>query len=92
MNYRQTIKHVAKKLPHRTQQDVKEVIDLMIDEWIVALVDGDTVKIADFGTLSINIQKVNANGIVRQQTGEPIQRVYGRFRLARHVKEKINES
>lgn len=40
MRYRQIISQIAKKLPDRTHQDVKEILDLLLDIWMEELAEG----------------------------------------------------
>lgn len=79
MRHREMIAYIARRLPHQTQRDVEEVIDVLIELMQDELVQGEPVSLPDIGTLSIEVQTIRAAGAVRQQT---LTRIYGRFRPA----------
>ena len=86
MKHREVIAHIARRLPHQTQRDVEEVIDVLIDLMQDKLAQGETISLPDIGTLSIEQQTLRASGAVKQQK---LPRIYGRFRPARSLKARI---
>jgi hypothetical protein len=104
MSYRKTITEIARRLPHRSQREVAEVLEVLRDLWLAELVQpGKTIALFDLGTLSIEVQAMQTAGAVRQTLQDKlgdeypdlIQRVYGRFRpstvLRRALKNKHQE-
>jgi len=104
MSYRKTINEIARRLPHRSQREVAEVLDVLRDLWLADLVQPyKTVALFDLGTLSIEVQELQTAGAVRQTLQDKlgdeypdlIQRVYGRSRpstvLRRALKNKHQE-
>jgi nucleoid DNA-binding protein len=92
MTYRELIATIARHLPHQTQRDVAEILDLLIEVWYEELTQGNTVSLPDIGRLSIEIQSLHVSGIVQQKLGtdapQIIPRLYGRFRPAKALKEE----
>lgn len=95
MRQRQMIAYIARRLPHQTQRDVEEVIDVLIELMQDELAQGETVSLPDIGTLSIEVQTIRAAGAVRQHfdshTPENITRIYGRFRPAEALKDRLQK-
>jgi len=104
MSYRKTSAEIARRLPHRSQREVTEVLDVLRNLWLAELVQPcKTVTLFDLGTLSIEVQEMQTAGAVRQtlqgkwgdEYPDLIQRVYGRFRpsavLRRALGEKTQE-
>lgn len=93
MTHRQTIQHIARKLPHRTITDVDEIVELLIERWLDQLVQGKDIHIRDIGTLSIEVQNMQVGGaILKNMTGVPpktVKRIYGRFRPATYLKREV---
>jgi nucleoid DNA-binding protein len=93
MTDRQTIQHIARKLPHSTITDVDEIVELLIERWLDQLVQGKDIHIRDIGTLSIEVQNMQVGGaILKNMTGIPpktVKRIYGRFRPAKYLKREM---
>lgn len=93
MTHRQTIQHIARKLPHRTIYDVDEIVELLIERWLDQLVQGEDIHIRDIGTLSIEVQNMQVGGaILKNMTDTPpktVKRIYGRFRPATYLKREV---
>jgi len=89
MIYKEVVAHIARRLPHQQQREVREVIDLLIELWSDELMRGNEVIVPTIGKLSIEVQDIKAGGALINQGR--LQRVYGRFRptpkLKRHIKE-----
>jgi nucleoid DNA-binding protein len=88
MRHREVIAYIARRLPHQTQRDVEEVIDVLIELMQDKLAQGETVSLPDIGILSIEVQTLCASGAVKQQT---LTRIYGRFRPAGTLKERLQK-
>jgi hypothetical protein len=100
MSYRKTITEIARRLPHRTQRDVAEVLEVLRDLWLADLVQPcKTVALFDLGTLSIEVQEMQTAGAVRQAMQDKfgsnypdlIQRIYGRFRPSAVLRRALGE-
>jgi len=89
MIHREVIAEIARRLPHRTQRDVAEVIEVLMEVWLKQLVVGQSVIVPDIGKLSIEVQDMKAGGLMAQRGR--LRRVYGRFRLTESLKEAIQE-
>lgn len=87
MYHREVIAEVARRLPHRTQRDVAEVVEVLIEVWSEALVKGEGVIVPDIGRLSIEVQDMKAGGAL-DKYGR-LRRVYGRFRPTENLKERL---
>ena len=57
MRHREVIAYIARRLPHQTQRDVEEVIDVLIELMQDELAQGETICLPDIGTLSIEVQE-----------------------------------
>ena len=88
MRQREMIAYIARRLPHQTQRDVEEVIDVLIELMQDELAQGESFSLLDIGTLSIEVQTIHAAGAVRQQT---LTRIYGRFRPAEALKDRLQK-
>lgn len=78
MNQRQTIREISKRLPRLKRRDVAEVLEVMAELWLEALVHpSQTVTVADLGKLVVEVQSFRSGGAVGQRT---VKRVYVRFR------------
>jgi nucleoid DNA-binding protein len=90
MYHHDVVAAVARRLPHRTQKDVAEVIDLMFEIWQDELVQGNDITIPGIGRLVIDVQNVKVSNVVRQWLGpnapSTIPRHYGRLRLFKSFK------
>ena len=89
MIHKEIIAHIARRLPHQQQRDVREVIDLLIEIWSDELMRGKEVIVPTIGKLSIEIQDLQAGGALVHQGR--LQRIYGRFRPTPTFKRKIKE-
>ncbi len=98
MNYRKTIAEIAHRLPHRTQREVAEVLDVMRDLWLDELSQPDkTVTLFDLGELSIEVQQMRVSSAIRKtmakRSGETqpdrLRRIYGRFRPSPRLRHTI---
>jgi nucleoid DNA-binding protein len=89
MIHKEVIAHIAKRLPHQPQREVREIIDLLIEVWSDKLIQGNEIIVPTIGKLSIEVQDMQAGGALVHQGR--LQRVYGRFRptpkLKKHIKE-----
>ena len=89
MIYKEVIAHIARRLPHQQQREVREIIDLLIELWSDELMRGNEVIVPTIGKLSIEIQDIKAGGALINQGR--LQRIYGRFRPTPTFKCKIKE-
>lgn len=89
MIHREVIAEVARRLPHRTQRDVAEVVEVLTEIWLKELVAGQSIIVPDIGRLSIEVQDMKAGGALNQHGR--LRRVYGRFRPTEALKEAIQE-
>jgi nucleoid DNA-binding protein len=89
MIYKEVIAHIARRLPHQQQREVREVIDLLIEIWSDELIQGNEILLPTIGKLSIEVQDIKAGGALINQGR--LQRVYGRFRPTPTFKRKIKE-
>ena len=88
MRHREVIAYIARRLPHQTQRDVEEVIDVLIELMQDELAQGKSISLPDIGALSIEVQTLRAAGAIRPQT---IERIYGRFRPAGALKDRLQK-
>jgi len=92
MKHREMIAYIARRLPHQTQRDVEEVIDVLIELMQDELAQGETVSLPDIGTLSIEVQDMRAGGaVVQHSQHQTITRIYGRFRPAGTLKGRMQK-
>jgi hypothetical protein len=100
MSYRKTIIEIARRLPHHSQREVAEVLDVLRDLWLAELVQPcKTIALFDLGTLSIEVQELQTAGAVRQTLQDrfgsdypdQIQRIYGRFRPSAVLRRALGE-
>lgn len=89
MIHREVIAEVARRLPHRTQRDVAEVVEVLTEVWLKELVAGQSIILPDIGRLSIEVQDMRAGGLMAQHGR--LRRVYGRFRPTESLKIAIQE-
>lgn len=89
MIHREVVAEVARRLPHRTQRDVAEVVEVLTEVWSAELVNGRSIIVPDIGRLSIEVQDMKAGGLLSQH--RRLRRVYGRFRPTEALKEFIQE-
>ncbi|MEQ8674189.1 MAG: HU family DNA-binding protein [Aggregatilineales bacterium] len=88
MKHSEVIAEVARRLPHRTQRDVVEVVELLTEIWSETLMDGDAVTMPSIGRLTVEVQVMEAGGVLKQHG--TLRRVYGRFRPTENLKEQLN--
>ena len=92
MRHRELIAYIARRLPHQTQREVEEVIDVLIELMQDELVQGETVSLPDIGTLSIEVQAMRVGGaVVRHSKQGTLPRIYGRFRPAGSLKDRVQQ-
>lgn len=89
MYHREVIAEVARRLPHRTQRDVAEVVEVLSEVWLKELIAGRNIIVPDIGRLSIEVQDMKAGGLLAQHGR--LRRVYGRFRPTESLKECSQE-
>ncbi len=100
MSYRKTITEIARRLPHRSQREVAEVLDVLRDLWLAELVQPcKTIALFDLGILSVEVQELQTAGAVRQTLQDKfgdrypdhIQRIYGRFHPSAVLRRALGE-
>ena len=89
MYHRDVIAKIARKLPHQTQRDVAEMVEILTEVWSKELMNGGEVIVPDIGRLRIEIQDIKAGGAVIQH-GQ-LRRIYGRFRPTPSLKKQLQE-
>jgi nucleoid DNA-binding protein len=89
MYHRDVIAKIARRLPHQTQRDVAEVVEVLTEVWSEELINGGEVIVPDIGRLRIEVQDIKAGGALIQH-GQ-LRRIYGRFRPTRSLKKRIEE-
>lgn len=89
MYHRDVIAKIARRLPHRTQRDVAEVVEILTEVWSEELLNGKEIIVPDLGRLSIEVQNIKAGGALGKY-GQ-LRRVYGRFRPTPSLKQRIQE-
>jgi nucleoid DNA-binding protein len=67
MRHREVITYIARRLPHQTQREMEEVVDVLIELMQDRLVQGKTISLPDIGMLWIEVQEEHAAGAVRQR-------------------------
>jgi nucleoid DNA-binding protein len=87
--HRDVIAKIARRLPHRTQRDVAEVIEVLAEVWSEELMNGKEITVPDIGRLSIEVQDMRAGGALVKHGR--LRRVYGRFRPTPDMKKQIQE-
>ncbi len=61
MIHKEIIAHIARRLPHQQQREVREVIDLLIEVWSDELMQGNEVIVPTIGKLSVEVQEIKQN-------------------------------
>lgn len=89
MYHRNVIAKIARRLPHRTQRDVAEVIEVLTEVWSEELMNGKEIIVPDIGRLSIEVQDMRAGGALGKHGR--LRRIYGRFRPTPTMKKRILE-
>jgi nucleoid DNA-binding protein len=87
--HRDVIVKIARQLPHRTQRDVAEVVEVLIEIWSEELATGGSIIVPDIGRLSIEVQDMKAGGAL-DKYGR-LRRIYGRFRPTESLRERLQE-
>jgi hypothetical protein len=65
------------------------VVEVLTEVWFTELVNGRNIIVPDIGRLSIEVQDMQAGGLLAQHGR--LRRVYGRFRPTEKLKEHIQE-
>ena len=92
MYHRDVIASVARRLPHQTQREVGEVVEVLTEIWFEELANGGEVVLPDIGRLSIEVQAMTAGGALAEHgrlRQRRIRRVYGRFRPTPSLKKQV---
>jgi len=89
MYYKEMIAAIARKLPHRTRQDVAEVVEILGEVCADELVAGGHISLPELGRLSIDVHQLRASGAVKTRSN--VNRICGRFRPTSQLKTKILE-
>ena len=89
MYHRDVIAKIARRLPHRTQRDVAEVVEILTEVWSEELLNGEEIIVPEIGRLCIEVQNIKAGGALGKY-GQ-LRRVYGRFRPSPNLKKQIQE-
>lgn len=89
MYHRNVVAKIARRLPHRTQRDVAEVIEILTEVWSEELLNGKEIIVPDIGRLSIEIQDMQAGGALGKYGR--LRRIYGRFRPTPNFKQQMQE-
>lgn len=87
MIYKEIVAHIARRLPHQQQRDVREVIDLLIELWSDELMRGNEVILPTVGKLNIEVQDIKAGGTLAHKG--KLKRIYGRFHPTPKLKNQI---
>lgn len=91
MNKRQLVKYIAKRLPFTTIRQVEEVLEVAAEVWADELAQPcGQALVPGIGRLSIEVQTIRAAGAVRTTSGT-VQRIYGRFRPASELLERLEK-
>jgi len=90
MYHRDVIAKIARRLPHRTQRDVAEVVEILTEVWSEELLNGGEIIVPEIGRLSIEVQDLQAGGALEKHGR--LRRVYGRFRPTCKLKKEIKET
>ena len=90
MYHRNVIAKIARRLPHQTQRDVAEVVEVLTEVWSEELVNGGEIIVPDIGRLRIEVQAIKVGGALIQH-GQ-LRRIYGRFRPTPSLKNRIEEA
>lgn len=89
MYHRDVIAKIARRLPHRTQRNVAEVVEILTEVWSEELLKGNEVIVPEIGRLSIEVQDMQAGGALGKYGR--LRRIYGRFRPTPNMKKRILE-
>jgi len=96
MNHRQLVRAIARRFPDLTQHQLADVLDVLVEVWRAELAQpGGEVVIRDFGTLTIEVQRMRNAGAVRSQMGstapDHLTRLYFRFRPTPGLREEVEQ-
>jgi nucleoid DNA-binding protein len=89
MYHRDVIAKIARRLPHRTQRDVAEVVEILTEVWSEELLKREELIVPDIGRLSIEVQDMQAGGALGRYGR--LRRIYGRFRPTPNIKKQMQE-
>ena len=78
MNHETMIATIHRHLPRLKRRDVAEVLDVMQEQWVKTLAEGDSITVGNLGKLMVEIQDMNAGGVLK--THKKLKRLYVRFR------------
>lgn len=90
MTKRQLVKIIARQLPFTTVRQVEEVLEVAAEVWADELQSGRQAHIPGIGRLSIEVQALRAGGTIPAK-GRVLRRVYGRFRPAGELLQRLEE-
>ena len=96
MNHRQLVSAVARRFPDLTQRQIADVLDVLVETWRTELEQpGGEVIIRDFGKLTVEVQRMRNNGVVRGAMGgaapDRLIRLYFRFRPTPGLREEVEQ-
>ena len=94
MYHRDVIAAVARRLPHQTQREVGEVVEVLTEIWFEELARDGEVVLPGIGRLRVEVQKMTAGGVLAEHgrlRQRRIRRVYGRFRPTLKLKAQVRE-
>lgn len=87
MRQREVIAYIARRLPHQTQRDVQEIIEIMSECWLEKLAKGESIDIPNIGRIYIETQDFIGAGIPANHGHK--RRVIGRFRPTQALKDQL---
>ena len=89
MYHRNVIAKIARRLPHRTQRDVAEVVEILTEVWSEELLKREEIIVPEIGRLRIEVQEMQAGGVLGKHGR--LRRIYGRFRPTPNMKKQMQE-
>jgi nucleoid DNA-binding protein len=94
VNHRQLVSAVARCFPDLTQRQIADVIAVLVEVWRAELVQpGGEIVIRDFGSLTVEVQRMKARGVIRERLGsaapDRLTRLYFRFRPTLELRQDI---
>ncbi len=92
MNRKEMIAHVSEQTGH-SKSNVEEIITALLESWEGALVNGDSVQLVNFFTLSLGIRKARTGIDPRTRNSIQIpEKKVVKFKVGKQLKDKVNES
>ena len=86
------IAHVSEQTGH-SKSNVEEIITALLESWEGALVNGDSVQLVNFFTLSLGIRKARTGIDPRTRNSIQIpEKKVVKFKVGKQLKDKVNES